>query len=160
LASLQESAMRERRGSSGFTLIELLVVVAVIATLSTIAFPSYQQARRKAIETQVVGDLNAMAKTQQLFWLSPVPVRPSSMSVPQKRYARIHELNSFARNAFGRTVSRYYIEKSAGVRFQMVPLWPSTRSLENGRFTIEARGTGSYNFIFSVDESGKVVKLR
>lgn len=41
----------------GFTLIELMIVVAVVAILTTIAYPAYQDAMRKSRRAQAKADL-------------------------------------------------------------------------------------------------------
>lgn len=150
--------MTHTKRERGFSLVELLMVVAIIGVLASIAIPSYQRVRINALETRVVADLKAMATTQEMFYLNPVFLSPSSVRFAQKRYAKLHELNSFARNAFGKTTSTYYIYQGA-VRYSMIPLWPTDNSLV-ARYRIQARGIGTYRFIFQIDESGKVARIR
>jgi type IV pilus assembly protein PilA len=153
-----EAAVRSRR-EAAFSLIELLIVVTILGILASIAVPQFLAARRLAEERAVVANLRTMVSDQQLFFLSPVPLPPSATGDPGRRFARLHELNSFANDRFGATVSILYID-SAHVRYSMVPLWPSTVSLR-GRFVIQAteqRVPGG--FIYEIDESGRVVKIR
>ena len=144
---------------AAFSLVELLIVVTVLGILAAIAVPQFLVARRLAAERAVVSNLKTMVADQQLFYLSPVPLAPSATNDTSKRYARLHELNSYAHAAFGNTVSDLYLD-APRVRYSMVPLWPSTASLR-GRFVIQATEQALDNgFIYEVDESGRVVKVR
>jgi prepilin-type N-terminal cleavage/methylation domain-containing protein len=146
------------RRESGVTLVELLVVVGIIGALSAIAIPSYSKLRLTVIEVGVTADLRAMASTQEMFYINPVPVSPSSMTVTNKRYARLHELNSFASGGFGKTVSTYYIDKGP-VRYSMVPIWPTRLALETS-YRIQAQGNSGLTFLYEVDQTGAVKKIR
>jgi len=153
------TALHTSRGGrhAGFTFVELVIVAAIIGVLAAIAVPALQQARLRAVEVGVIADLKEMARMQELFFVSPVPLSPSPATT-DKRYARINELNAFAGNAFGTTSATYTILKGA-VRYEMVPLSPSLTSLQ-ARYTIEARETNLYDFIYSIDESGRVVRVK
>lgn len=147
------------RGEEAFSLIELLVVVAIIGILSAIALPQLMVARQAALEKAIVSNLKVMASNQQIFYLSPVPMSPSSKADLSKRFARLHELNAYSKNIFGRTVASLYVD-GPQVTYSMVPLWPSTTSLR-GRFIIQAAQQSVVNgFLYQVDESGRVVKVR
>jgi prepilin-type N-terminal cleavage/methylation domain-containing protein len=146
------------RDETGLTLVELLVVVGIIGVLASIAIPSYSRARQSAQEVGTVADLRAMAATQEMFFMNPIPVRPSSMKVASSRYARLHELNSFANGGFGKTVSTYYVDKGP-VRYSMVPLWPSVTAL-GASYRIRAQGNSGLRFIYEVDQTGTVTKIR
>ncbi|MGY0556395.1 type IV pilin protein [Lysobacter sp. A421] len=56
-----------RRPAGGFTLIELMIVVAVIAILSAIAYPAYQDQVRKSRRGQVKADLVEYAQLAERF---------------------------------------------------------------------------------------------
>jgi type II secretory pathway pseudopilin PulG len=134
-------------------------VVATIGILSAIALPRFLSARRAATEKAIVANLRTMATNQQLFYTNPVPLRPSPLTDRTPRFARLNELNSFSRNAFGTTVSTYYVDVP-GVRYSMVPLNPTIAELR-GKFLIQATQQGvTRGFVYQVDESGRVVKIR
>lgn len=155
----RRSATGPRRAEAAFTLIELLIVITVLGILAAIAVPQFMAARRVAVERAVVATLRTMVAEQQLFYLNPVPLPPSAMTDPSRRFARLHELNSYANTVFGDTVSSLYID-APRVRYSMVPLWPTTASLR-GRFVIQAaEQTVAGGFVYEVDESGRVVKIR
>ncbi len=156
----EKTVSRNRRTTqAAFSLVELLVVVAIIGILSAIALPNFMAARRAAEEKAVASVLRTMVVNQQLFYLNPVPLPPSSMTDLTRRFARLHELNSYSQNVLGRTVSSSYVD-APGVRYSMLPLWPTTQSL-SGRFTIQAAQQNvKSGFIYQVDESGRVVKIR
>jgi len=147
------------RGQEAFSLVELLVVVAIIGILSAIAIPQFVIARRAAAEQAVVSQLRVMATNQQIFHPNPVPLSPASAGALTPRYATLDELNSFSNNAFGTTVKGAYVEGNR-VRYSMVPLRPSLDNLRN-QFCIQATEQGVDNgFIYQVDESGNLVKIR
>lgn len=150
---------RRTRSEAAFSLIELLVVVAIIGILSAIALPNFQAVRRIAAERSVANTLRTMSTNQQLFYPNPVPLSPMSLTDLSPRFARLNELNAFSENRFGETISSSYLETET-VRYSMVPLLPTATSLR-GSFVIQATQkdvTGG--FIYQVDESGRIVKIR
>lgn len=153
-------ARKARRGSeSAFSLVELLIVISVLGILAAIAVPQFLAARRVAAERSVVATLRTMVAEQQLFFLNPVPLPPSAMGDATRRYARLHELNAYMQNALGATSGNLFVD-GPGVRYSMVPLWPTTASLR-GSFTIQAsEQNAARGFLYEIDESGRVVKIR
>jgi type IV pilus assembly protein PilE len=53
---------QKNRSDSGFTLIELMIVVAIIAIISAIAFPSYQDSVRKSRRADAKAGLLELAQ--------------------------------------------------------------------------------------------------
>ena len=103
--------------------------------------------------------LRTIVAEQQLFFLNPVPLPPSAMGDPTRRYARLHELNAYMQNVLGADAGTLFVD-APGVRYSMVPLWPSTASLR-GSFTIQASEQNVVKgFLYEIDESGRVVKIR
>ena len=146
-------------GVSGLSLVELLIVVAILGVLTPIAAPRFQAVRHLAAERAVASTLRTMATNQQLFYPNPVPLRPMSLTDRTPRFGRLHELNRFSGNVFGLVVSNRYVDADR-VRYAMVPLNPSAASLR-GRFVIQATERGvKRGFIYQVDESGRIVKIR
>ncbi len=154
------SATRPRRATeSAFSLVELLIVISVLGILAAIAVPQFLAARRLAVERSVVATLRTMVAEQQLFFLNPVPLPPSAMGDPTRRYARLHELNAYMQNGLGTDSGSMFVDGPA-VRYSMVPLWPATASLRGG-FTIQASEQNvARGFLYEIDESGRVVKIR
>ena len=153
-------ATRPRRETeSAFSLVELLIVISVLGILAAIAVPQLLAARRLAAERSVAATLRTMVAEQQLFFLNPAPLPPSAMGDPTRRYARLHELNAYMHHALGTDSGSLFVD-GHGVRYSMVPLWPSTESLRGG-FTIQASEQNmARGFIYEIDESGRVVKIR
>lgn len=52
---------------SGFTIVELLIVIVVIAILATISIVAYTGIQTRARETQILNDLSGLAKQLHLF---------------------------------------------------------------------------------------------
>ena len=147
------------RVGAGFSLVEVLIVVAILGILASIAGPRFQAVRHLAMERAVLSTLRTMATNQQLFYPNPVPLRPMSLTDRTPRFGRLHELNRFSGNVFGRVVANRYVDGDR-VRYAMVPLNPTALSLR-GRFVIQATERGvTRGFIYQVDESGRIVKIR
>jgi len=65
--------MRQRYGPRrvrGFTLIELMIVVAIIAILSAIAYPSYQEQVRKGRRADAMAQMLTLAQAYERFYTS------------------------------------------------------------------------------------------
>jgi prepilin-type N-terminal cleavage/methylation domain-containing protein len=153
------SAPRRRGSEKAFSLVELMIVISVLGILAAIAVPQFLAARRLAAERSVVATLRTMVAEQQLFFLNPVPLPPSAMGDAVRRYARLHELNAYMQNGIGALSGGVYVD-APGVRYSMVPLWPSTVTLR-GSFTIQASEQSvPMGFLYEIDESGRVVKIR
>jgi type IV pilus assembly protein PilE len=58
------------RNGRGFTLIELMITVAVVAILTAVAFPSYQEHIRKVKRTEGKSALLKAAQLQERFYTS------------------------------------------------------------------------------------------
>lgn len=144
--------------SRGFSLIELMIVMTVLGILASMAAPHFLAARRMSAERAVAAALRSMVAEQQLFFLNPAPLPPSATADLTRRYARLHELNAFAGNVFGDVSNVVFID-GRGVRYSMVPLWPTTASLR-GSFSIQATEQIAGGFIYEINESGRVVKIR
>ena len=56
------------RRPAGFTLIEVMIVVAIVAILSAIAFPSYQESVRKSKRADARSQLLEVAQYMQRFY--------------------------------------------------------------------------------------------
>lgn len=58
------------QNSPGFSLIELMIVVAVVAILSAVAFPSYQQYVRRAARAEARATMLDIAQMEERFLTS------------------------------------------------------------------------------------------
>lgn len=58
------------RYTKGFTLIELLVVIAIIGILASVVLVSLNQARGKATDTKIAGQLNQFRSAAELYFSS------------------------------------------------------------------------------------------
>ena len=65
LTPIPESAMTQARG---FTLIELMIVIAVIAVLTALAYPAYQDQVRKSRRAQAKADLVEYAQGAERYF--------------------------------------------------------------------------------------------
>jgi prepilin-type N-terminal cleavage/methylation domain-containing protein len=152
-------APNRRADEQAFSLVELLIAMAIIGVLASVAIPQFLAARSVVRERATVATLRSIVANQQAFFMNPVPQRPSPPSDGTKRYARLHELNAFVGNALGATVSTTFVD-APEVRYSMVPLWPSNADLQ-GHFVIQAvQQDVAMGFIYQVDESGRVVRVR
>lgn len=56
------------RRRAGFTFIELLMVVTIIGLLAAIAIPKYRTVKRRALATQIVGDIDVLRIASMSFY--------------------------------------------------------------------------------------------
>ena len=61
---------RSSKHFSGFTLMELLVVVLIMGILAIVAVAQYQKAVEKALMTEAVMDVRAIANAHQMYYLA------------------------------------------------------------------------------------------
>lgn len=61
--------MTPRTRRAGFTIIELMVVVTVIGLLSSIALPKFRDVQRRAVATQMLGDLDVIRHAALSFYV-------------------------------------------------------------------------------------------
>lgn len=81
---------RTIRPDHGFTLIELLIVIAIVAILSAIAFPSYQEHLIRTRRSEAQAYLMEVAQHQQQYLLdarsymatlvAPLPITPAEVN--------------------------------------------------------------------------------
>lgn len=62
------TAMKRRPGQGGLTLVELMVVIAVLAILSSVAYPLYTEQVRKARRSDARSALQVVALAQERFY--------------------------------------------------------------------------------------------
>lgn len=67
MTSVLKRICGEEPRQRGFTLIELMIVVAVVAILTAIAYPSYQEQVRKSRRAQAQADLIEYAQTAERY---------------------------------------------------------------------------------------------
>ncbi len=95
-----------RKPQNAFTLIELLIVVAIIGILAAIAVPNFLNAQLRAKITRSFSDMDAIAKTLDMYRLDQNSFPPSNYaeSYPQRPFRRlttpIAYLNSFPEDPF------------------------------------------------------------
>lgn len=57
------------QAESGFTLIELMVVMTIVAILTAIAVPEYQQYRARSFDLRALSDLRNVAIAEEAYFL-------------------------------------------------------------------------------------------
>ena len=61
--------MTTTRSRPGFTIVELMVVVTVIGLLTTIGLPKFRDVQRRAVATQMLGDLDVIRHAALSFYV-------------------------------------------------------------------------------------------
>lgn len=67
--------------SKGFTLIELMIVVAIIGILAAIAYPSYDNYRKKVRRVEVQAEMLNIASQLQKYKVINGTYRPANISI-------------------------------------------------------------------------------
>ena len=117
---------RNQPSQTGFSLIELLLVVAIIGILAAVSAPLLLDARVSSQQAATVSNLRLMYTAEHNYFMQ------------NSRYANISELNTFQGGGLGSMTSATALASNA-YTYQMVPLTPTTTSLQTG-FTIESNG--------------------
>ena len=61
---------RQSLGSEeGFTLVELLVGILIVGVLSSIAYPTYHEFRRRAYDAHAQNDRLTLVQSQETYWI-------------------------------------------------------------------------------------------
>ncbi|MBL8202835.1 MAG: type II secretion system protein [Blastocatellia bacterium] len=115
-----------QRSQTGFSLVELLLVVAIIGILAAVVAPMLHDARVASKKASAISNLRLMYTAEHNYFMQ------------NSRYANLTELNSFQGGGLGAMTSATALF-SNGFTYQMVPLSPSTTSLQTN-FTIESDG--------------------
>ena len=56
------------RPRRGFTFVELMIAVVTVALLASIAIPKYRTVKRRALATQIVGDIDVLRVASMSFY--------------------------------------------------------------------------------------------
>ena len=85
---------------SGFTFIELLMVVTIIGLLAAIAIPKYRTVKRRALATQIVGDVDVLRVASMSFYADSAyfPDDAASGQIPAGLTKYLPQGFSFQRN--------------------------------------------------------------
>lgn len=68
----------------GFTIVELMVVVTIVGLLTSIGLPKFRDVQRRAVATQLLGDLDVIRHAAMSFYVdsSYFPVETPSAVIP------------------------------------------------------------------------------
>lgn len=138
-----------KKSTSGFTIVELLIVIVVIAILATISIVAYNGIQNRANNTALISDLTALKKKLELYKVDNDSLYPGGSSggmtaalgykMTKEAYAafpvtesnfwycRVADRTRYGVIALGKSGDIYYItEKDSPTKYTGSEVWKST----------------------------------